>query len=85
MELRYIRDAQKREVDFVVLQNRRAIFAVECKLGERTPAPSLSYFSRVLSIPQFFQVHLSASGRDLSSDVVRVLPFNRLVSELGLP
>ena len=35
MELRYLRDTDKREVDFVVLKNRKPAFAVECKSGER--------------------------------------------------
>ena len=32
MELRYLRDTDKREVDFVVLKNKKPCFAVECKL-----------------------------------------------------
>src|SRR5690606_11988080 len=35
MELRYIRDIDKREVDFVVLKNKKPLFAVECKTGEK--------------------------------------------------
>ena len=35
MELRYIRDTDKREVDFVVLKEGKPEFAVECKLGEK--------------------------------------------------
>jgi uncharacterized protein len=37
MELRYLRDTDKREVDFVVLRDRRPLFAVECKSGEKAP------------------------------------------------
>jgi hypothetical protein len=35
MELRFLRDTDKREIDFVVLRDRRPAFGVECKAGER--------------------------------------------------
>jgi hypothetical protein len=41
MELRFIRDTDRREVDFVVLQNTKPLFAVECKTGERTVNPAI--------------------------------------------
>jgi hypothetical protein len=34
MELRFLRDTQAREVDFVVVRDKRPLFAVECKTGE---------------------------------------------------
>lgn len=83
MELRYIRDTDRREVDFVVMRKRRPIFAVECKAGERTASPALAYFAERTGIPRFFQVHLGdahhAHGR------ITVIPFVRLCEELQLP
>ena len=35
MELRHLRDTDKREVDFVVLKDGKPVFAVECKSGEK--------------------------------------------------
>jgi len=35
MELRYLRETAKREVDFVVLKDGKPVFAVECKSGEK--------------------------------------------------
>ena len=35
MELWYLRDTDKREVDFVVLKDSKPAFAVECKSGEK--------------------------------------------------
>jgi len=35
MELRFLRDTDKREVDFVVLKDGTPEFAVECKTGEK--------------------------------------------------
>ena len=57
MELRFLRDTDRREVDFVVLQGARPLFAVECKSGDREVAPSVRYFAERTPIPRFLQVH----------------------------
>ena len=41
MELRYLRDTDKREVDFVFLKDRKPVFAVECKSGDKAIGPAL--------------------------------------------
>ena len=35
MELRFLRDIAGREIDFVVIKNKKPLFAVECKSGEK--------------------------------------------------
>lgn len=35
MDLRFLRDTDKRELDFVVLKDDKPLFAVECKSGEK--------------------------------------------------
>ncbi len=44
MDLRYLRDTDGREIDFVVLKNKKPIFAVECKSGEKNLSPHINYF-----------------------------------------
>lgn len=84
MELRFIRDTDKREVDFVVLKNKIPQFAVECKTGDRNVSPHLMYFRERLNIPKFFQVHLGTKDYQLDGRV-RVLPFTRFCHELKIP
>jgi predicted AAA+ superfamily ATPase len=43
MELRYFRDTDGREVDFVVLRNNRMEWMVECKLSDTGVSKSLKY------------------------------------------
>ncbi|MCU0824047.1 MAG: DUF4143 domain-containing protein, partial [Leptospira sp.] len=77
MELRYIRDTEGREVDFVVLKNKKPIFAVECKTGDKSRSKHLEYFKSRLKIPKIFQVHRGKSdfgNEDLDG---RVLPFTK--------
>jgi hypothetical protein len=83
MELRFLRDTDAREVDFVVLENRKPLFAVEVKTGERAVGPAVRYFKQRTGIPRWYQVHLGA--KDASVDGVRILPFATLCREIGIP
>ncbi|OFZ81512.1 MAG: AAA family ATPase [Bdellovibrionales bacterium RIFOXYD1_FULL_53_11] len=83
MELRYIRDIEGREVDFVVLKDKKPLFAVECKTGERNLSRHLYYFSERMDVPVFYQTH--AGGADFvpgDSKKLRMIPFSRLCREI---
>jgi predicted AAA+ superfamily ATPase len=83
MELRYLRDTDKREVDFVVLRDRKPIFAVECKSGDKAVASSVRYFAERTPIPHFYQVHLGT--RHFETGNATVVPFARFCHDLELP
>lgn len=85
MELRYLRDTDKRETDFVVIKEGKPLFAVECKLSDTTLDSSLAYFAQRTNIPQFYQVHLGTGDYEHSHLPVRVLPFHVFCKHLGLP
>lgn len=75
MELRFIRDTDKREVDFIVLKDQKPLFAVECKTGEKNLSPHINYFSARLPVKKFYQVHLGKSHRTIT-DSITLLPFS---------
>jgi hypothetical protein len=54
--LNYIRDKEKREVDFVLSEKGKAFCLIECKTGEETLAPNLFYFQKKLSVPVAIQL-----------------------------
>ena len=85
MELRFLRDVDKREIDFVVLRDRRPEMAVECKTGERATTPHARYFRERTPIPRFYQVHLGTRDYGDAESDVRVMPFEKFVSEMGMP
>ncbi|RLA62572.1 MAG: ATP-binding protein [Epsilonproteobacteria bacterium] len=70
MELRYIRDTDKREVDFVVLKNKEPLFAVECKLKGRSVSPHIFYFKERTSIKKFYQVSLEGEERQVQDGII---------------
>jgi hypothetical protein len=83
MELRYMRDSDRREMDFVVTRKGKPLFAVECKLSARLADSALAYFAERTGIPRFFLVHLGKEHFERGK--VTVLPFLTLCRELGLP
>jgi uncharacterized protein len=83
-ELRYLRDTDKREVDFVVLKNKIPQFAVEVKLGEKELSPHIKYFSQRTKIPMFFQTHLGNAHYGNSNVEGEVIPFHKLCDKLDL-
>ena len=85
MELRYIRDTDKREVDFVVLKEGRPLFAVESQLKDSPISHAIGYFSERLPIPQFYAVHMGTKDYEHARLPLRVIPFHKFAYELDLP
>lgn len=86
MELRYLRDKDKREIDFVVLKDKKPLFAVEAKVSDsKEPASEAAYFRARTDIPKFYQVHLGSKDFGNENTSVRVLPFLTFCKELALP
>jgi predicted AAA+ superfamily ATPase len=85
MELRYLRDTLKREVDFVVLKDKKVLFAVEVKNSDKAASEIHSYFRSRTQISKFYQVHLGNKDYGNEDKDTRVLPFRTFCKELGLP
>lgn len=50
-ELYYLRDVEKREVDFLITINKKLWFCVEAKLSKEDFTKNIEYFSKKLEIP----------------------------------
>jgi predicted AAA+ superfamily ATPase len=83
MELRFIRDTDKREIDFVVLKNKKPLFAVECKLKDDHLSPHIDYIKKRTKIPMFYQVHLQGKSRSISEEI-KILNFSDFCNEVQL-
>ena len=81
MELRFIRDTDKREVDFVVLKNNKPLFGVECKTGDSHLSHTIKYFKQRTRIPLWFQVHTGFKDYGDEKKSGRVLPFITFCTE----
>lgn len=56
LDLHYIRDKEKREVDFVLSQKGRPLLLIECKVSDLALSPSLIYFQKRLNAPHAVQL-----------------------------
>ena len=84
-ELRYLRDKQKREVDFLVVRDRKPWFLAEVKLSDRNLSPSLLRFQGQTKAAHAFQVVMNlpyepADGFVTSRPVV--IPARTFLSQL---
>ena len=60
----YLRDKRKREVDFIVVRDRKPWILVEVKKSEEQLSPTLSYFQEQTGAPHAFQVVLDGDYVD---------------------
>lgn len=81
IELYFLRDADKREVDFLVVLDKKPWFAVEVKLSQANVSPALYYFKEKLKIPYVYQV-VKTPGVDRLMDGVRVISAGRFLAAL---
>jgi predicted AAA+ superfamily ATPase len=84
MHLRFIREKTGREVDFVVLEDRRPLFAVECKLNDTNLSPYVHYLTVRMKGLKFYQLHMGNTSRQIS-DQVSIMPFLDFCKILNLP
>lgn len=67
--LHYVRDKEKREVDFLLTEKGRPVCLVECKLSDTDPAPALRHYQDRLKAPTAVQlVHQSGVCRKTSRE-----------------
>ncbi len=59
-ELGYLRDKEKREVDFLVIRDGRPWFLAEVKHGDESLSGNLKYFQDQIKAPYAFQVVIDA-------------------------
>lgn len=81
-ELNYLKNVDKKEVDFLVSVKNKPWFAVEVKLNETKLSPNLKYFGLRLKIPYSFQV-VKTKNIDLLRDGVRIISADKFLSGLA--
>ncbi|MBI2901390.1 MAG: ATP-binding protein [Planctomycetes bacterium] len=76
--LHYVRDKEKREADFLIVERRRPFLLVECKLTDRETSPSLDYFAERLKPAK--AVLVVRQGRLLKRGGHLVIPASRFLA-----
>ena len=73
VEMRYFRDVDRREIDFILVEDGRPFRAVECKLKHKEVARSLKYFKARFPDVEAIQVHRTAGESCISKDGIHCL------------
>jgi len=79
--LYFLRDVDKREVDFLVTIDNKPWFAVEAKLNETSLSPHLLYFKERLSIPYIYQV-VKKTATDRLEKGIRIVSAGKFLAGL---
>lgn len=80
-ELRYFRDVDKREVDFVLILTGKVIHFIECKLSDRTVSLSLRYLKKRFQNVMATQVILEGDMDWISKDGIRVCSTHQFLKD----
>jgi len=80
-ELNFLRDVDKREVDFLVTIDGKPWFAVEAKLNDKNLSSHLLYFKERLAIPYVYQVVKTDNIDKLEKDA-RIISAGKFLSGL---
>ncbi len=82
-ELRFLRDKEKREVDFLILRDNSPWMMVECKSGQKEPARELIHFASILAPPHRFQLVTDPHyDRAYAETQIRVIDYEKFLSGL---
>ena len=83
-ELRFFRDIEGREVDFVQLENKKPIRFVECKLSDTTISPALLYLKRKFAGVDTLQVIAKPGIDKIAQGGVRLVSADLFLAELAI-
>lgn len=82
MELRYFRDTDRREVDFVVMKEGEPVQFIECKSSEQKLNPHLRYLHLKYPKVPATQIFLEGDADIKTSEGIRICPATSYLSEL---
>jgi uncharacterized protein len=82
LELRYFRDVDSREVDFVVTERRKPILFVEAKWADSAVDSSLRYLKARFPSVNSWQISATGSKDYVTPEGIRVAPAIQLLSTL---
>ncbi len=82
IELRYFRDIDRREVDFIILENNKPIKFIECKLNSKKISLSLKYLKVRYPKVEAIQIVLENNINFINKDEIHVISANNFLSTL---
>ena len=69
LDLHFVRDKEKREVDFLITREKKPWLLIEAKLSDTEPPPALSYFASRLGVKHKFLIVKNCKEPGIAGDV----------------
>lgn len=82
LELRYFRDIDRREVDFVVVRGKIPLQLIECKWADSEINPALRYLKERFPGVEAWQVSATGIKDYVTADGIRVCPARKFLGNL---
>lgn len=86
LELRYFKDVDGHEVDFIILRKKAPWIAIEVKSSEQKLDSNIKYLLERINIPYVFQLHLKGDAdyriKDIQKSKIRVMPLSRFLQNI---
>jgi hypothetical protein len=82
LELRYFRDNEQREVDFIVTENSQPVLFVESKWNDKVISPHLKYLKRKFPRVASYQVLFESRYDFVNDEGIRLGPACKLLEEM---
>jgi predicted AAA+ superfamily ATPase len=81
-ELVYIKDKERREIDFATVLNNKLEYLVEVKLSDTNMQPALNYYHQKLSPLKSFQIVLNTDKILEPSKNIKIFPLGNFLAQL---
>lgn len=82
IQLKYIKDKEKREVDFVIVVDNKIKYLIEVKTNDKTLSKHLVYYKNKLWIDHCFQVVFWNKNIDIEKSWIRVISASKFLTGL---
>jgi predicted AAA+ superfamily ATPase len=82
IELRFYRDNEQREVDFVVVEEKKPLCFIECKYNDSTVSDHLKYLKKKFPNVKSYQLTYNTKKDFLTQDGIRVCDAHKILSEI---
>ena len=79
-ELYFIRDKEKRKVDFLIVKEKSPLILIDCKSSEKEPEKNLRYFHDLLKVERSFQLIDDPDYHKSYRDGITVMGYEKFFS-----
>lgn len=81
IELRYLRDITAREVDFVIVEDKKPLMLIECKWNDVSISPALIYFKKRFPQAEAYQISAVGEKDYQNEDGIRVCNWRQFLGK----